>query len=312
MRVVNVSILGLILLGLLSFSSCREEVEPDPNIVELAMKTPELSTLVEALQLADLTVALEGVGAKTVFAPTNTAFQALLDSNPAWTTLEDIDKETLQQVLLFHVISDEVKAADLTDTYVKTLAAGPNDEAISLQITVTGGVKFNGSAVPSTTDIEATNGTIHIINEVMLPPNVVDLAINNSDFSILVSALTRADLTTDFVSILTGDGPFTIFAPTNAAFEALLNSNAEWNSLDDIPVETLEAVLTYHVVSGANVQSDELTDDQEISTIGGKLMTDLSSSAKLETSSNQSVDIVLTDVQGTNGVIHVVDEVLLP
>ena len=121
----------------------------------------------------------------------------------------------------------------------------------SLQIDVSNGVVFNGSATPIDTDIEAKNGIIHTINEVMLPPNVVNLASNNDDFSILVAALTRSDLTTDYVSVLTGEGPFTVFAPTNAAFEALLASSADWNTLEDIPVATLEAVLNYHVVSGA-------------------------------------------------------------
>jgi transforming growth factor-beta-induced protein len=146
----------------------------------------------------------------------------------------------------------------------------------------------------------------------MLPPSVVNLALNNPNFSILVSALTRSDLTTDYVSILSGDGPFTVFAPTNDAFIALLDSNDDWNTLDDIPVATLEAVLNYHVVSGANVQSKELTDEQEVTALGGTFTIDLTGGAKIKTTSNQSVNIVLTDVQGSNGVVHVIDAILLP
>ena len=312
MRSVNYLIIIFLSAGLFLFSSCGEET-PDPlNIVELAADTPELSSLVEALEYAELTSALEGTAANTVFAPTNTAFQALLDSNPAWNSITDIDKDLLTTVLLFHVVSGDIKAGDLTSGYVSTLATGPNGEALSLQVDLSSGVVFNGSTNPVATDIEASNGTVHTINEVMLPPNVVEIAINNSDFTSLVAALTRADLTTDFVSILTGDGPFTVFAPTNAAFQALLDSNSEWDALTDIPVATLEAVLTYHVVNGANVQADQLTDDQEITVLGGTFTTDLSDGAKLETTSGQSVNIVLTDVQGTNGVVHVVDAVLLP
>jgi len=314
MRLAKLMTIGLLVFGLFSFTACEEETPTPstPNIVELALDAPELSSLVAALQRANLVSALEAAGTKTVFAPTNTAFQALLDSNPAWNTLEDIDIDLLTNVLLFHVIEGGVRAADLTNTYVPTLAKGPNDEPLSLQVDVSNGVNFNGSASPSSTDNEASNGVVHIIDEVMLPPNVVTLALNNSDFSILVAALTRADLTTDYVSVLTGDGPFTVFAPTNQAFADLLDSNNEWNTLDDIPVATLEAVLNYHVVSGANVQADQLTDNQDITALGGTFTTDLSNGAKLETSSGQSVDIVLTDVQGTNGVVHVVSTVLLP
>jgi len=313
MRLRNFLMLSLLILASLTFTSCEEEVTPnDPNIAELATNTPQLSTLVAALDRANLTTALQGVDTKTVFAPSNTAFQALLDSNPNWNTLEDIEVATLTNVLLYHVIQGGVKAADLSNTYVNTLAEGPNGEAISLQIDISNGAVFNGSASPLTTDIVASNGIVHIIDEVMLPPTIVNHALNNSDFSILVAALTRADHSVDYVSVLSGNGPFTVFAPTNQAFLDLLASNAEWNSLDDIPVETLQAVLNYHVVSGANVQADELTDDQEITSLGGTFTTDLSGSAKLETTSGQSVSIVLTDVQGTNGVVHVVDQVLLP
>ena len=309
--------IGLLTLNLFVLTSCGDDDTTDPetevmSIVDTAIATDDLSILVEALQAADLVTALQADGPFTVFAPTNQAFQDLLDATPAWTTLSDIPTETLKNVLLFHVVSGDVKAADLTDTYVPTLSPAPNAEAVSLKVDVTGGVQFNGSANPITTDIAATNGVIHIIDKVMLPPNVVNIALDNDNFSTLVAALTREDLTTDFVGILSGTGPFTVFAPTNAAFQALLDSNPDWNGLSDIPVATLEAVLTYHVVSGANVQSKELTDNQSVTTIGGTLTVDLSAGAKLETTSGQSANIIIVDVQGTNGVVHAVDTVLLP
>ncbi|MCO7184625.1 fasciclin domain-containing protein [Tenacibaculum sp. XPcli2-G] len=307
-------------LGLfLSFNlltSCSDDdpvVEKQKNIVDTAVTDANLSILVSALQKADLVSALEVDGAFTVLAPTNTAFQNLLDSNDSWSTLDDIPVETLKSVLLFHVISGEVKAADLSNTYVNTLSTGPNDEMLSLQVEVDGAVEFNGDSKPIATDIMASNGVIHTIDKVMLPANVVTLALNNSSFTSLVAALTDSRHTTDFVSLLSQEGPYTIFAPTNDAFQALLDSNDSWNSLADIPIATLEAVLKYHVFAGGNVQSDELSDNQEITMFDGSIVTvDLSNGAKLETSSGQSVVISLTDVQGTNGVVHVVDSVLLP
>ncbi|CAM1352577.1 fasciclin domain-containing protein [Tenacibaculum ascidiaceicola] len=314
-NLTSVLFLGLFLsFGLLT--SCSDDdpvIEKPKNIVDLAVADSNLSVLVAALQRADLVSALQADGPYTVFAPTDAAFQALLDSNDSWNSLDDIPVETLKSVLLFHVISGEVKAADLSNTYVNTLSTGPNDEMLSLQIEVDGAAEFNGDSKPIATDVMASNGVIHTIDKVMLPANVVTLALNNSGFTSLVAALTDSRHTTDFVSLLKEDGPYTIFAPTNDAFQALLDSNDSWSSLADIPIATLEAVLKYHVFAGGNVQSDELSDDQEITMFDGNIVTvDLSSGAKLDTSSGQSVVISLTDVQGTNGVIHVVDSVLLP
>lgn len=309
-------VFALMFSSVFAFSSCdKDDDDNEPttkSIVATAQATDDLSTLVAALQQAGLVDALEASGPFTVFAPTNVAFQELLDSNPAWNSLSDIDEATLTSVLLFHVVSGDIKAADLSDTYVNTLSEGPNDEVLSLQVKTTGGVTFNGSAAPVLTDVAASNGTVHIIDKVMLPPSIVTFALNNSNFTSLVAALTRTDLTTDYVTILSGDGPFTVFAPTNDAFQALLDSDPSWNTLADIPVATLEVVLNYHVVNNANVQSDQLTDNQEITTLGGTLTVDLSDGAKLETTSSQSVNIIITDVQGTNGVVHAVDSVLLP
>ncbi|MDF1696721.1 MAG: fasciclin domain-containing protein [Saprospiraceae bacterium] len=304
-------IFALLTVSLVTFSSCGDDEDTTLSIVDTAIDSENLSSLVDALTEADLVSTLQGNGPFTVFAPTNAAFQALLDSNPEWNTISDIDKATLTNVLKFHVLAADVKSSALTDSYTTTLAEGPNAEQIVLQIDVTGGVKFNGSATPTTTDIEATNGTIHIIDEVMLPPTVVNLALNNDIFSTLVAALTRADLTTDYVSVLNGDGPFTVFAPTNDAFQALLDSNADWNSLDDIPVETLTAVLNYHVVSGANVQSDQLSDGQEVGALGGEFTIDLSDGVKVVGGSSTAT-VVLADAQGSNGVVHVIDTVLIP
>ncbi len=314
-NLTSVLFLGLFLsFGLLT--SCSDDdpvIEKPKNIVDVAVADSNLSVLVAALQKADLVSALQADGPYTVFAPTDAAFQALLDSNDSWNSLDDIPVETLKSVLLFHVISGEVKAADLSNTYVNTLSTGPNNEMLSLQVEVDGAVEFNGDSKPIATDVMASNGVIHTIDKVMLPANVVTLALNNSGFTSLVAALTDSRHTTDFVSLLKEDGPYTIFAPTNDAFQALLDSNDSWSSLADIPIATLEAVLKYHVFAGGNVQSDELSDDQEITMFDGNIVTvDLSSGAKLDTSSGQSVVISLTDVQGTNGVIHVVDSVLLP
>ena len=310
----------LTLLSLvLVFSSCDDENDPivydSLNIAEVANSASNLSILVSALQRADLVNALTTEGPFTVIAPTNDAFQALLDSNNDWESLDDIPVETLKSVLLFHVLPEKAMSTDLSDTYAKTLATGPNDESLLLQIEASGTVEFNGNTAPLSVDIEASNGVIHIVDKVMLPPNIVTLTLNNAGFTSLVAALTDVRHTTDFVSVLSGDGPFTVFAPTNDAFQALLDSNNSWSSLADISIATLDAVLKYHVVSGVNVHADQLSNG-DVSSLGGALTLDLSNGAQINTTSNQVVNILVgeatNDVQGTNGVIHAIDTVLVP
>ncbi len=312
----TMSLFIMVLTGFL-FTACSKNNNDDDlpysnDIVDVAASTPNLSTLVAAVQKAGLVDALKNTGMKTVFAPTNDAFQALLDANADWSSLDDIPVATLQSVLLFHVLGSRVASTDLSDTYVNTLAIGPNSEPLSLQVETTGAIEFNGDAAPVTVDVAASNGIIHIIDKVMLPPNVVTVALNNAGFTNLVAALTDARHSTDFVSILSGTGPFTIFAPTNEAFQALLDSEASWNSLADIPIATLDAVLKYHVISGANVQGDELTDGT-VEAIAGTITI---SGTSINTSSDQNVPILIgaatNDVQGSNGVIHAIGSVLLP
>ncbi len=307
-----------LILTVSTFVACGDDDEPEvtqmeESIVDIAVSDSDLSILVEALTSANLVNALSAEGPFTVFAPSNAAFVALLDSNPDWNVLSDIPNDVLSQVLLFHVVPSRIEAADLSNTYVNTLNTGSLGEAISLQVNVDGGVTFNGDAIPTATDIEASNGIIHKIDRVMLPPNVVNLALNNGAFSTLVAALTDDRHTTDFVGLLSGEGPFTVFAPTNDAFQALLDSNADWNSLIDIPIETLDAVLKYHVVGGANVRSTDLVDGQEVTMFSDDTATiDLSNGPKIMTSSIQEVGIIILDVQGSNGVVHAIDTVMLP
>lgn len=308
----------LLLVSLFTACSSDDDDNMDNSpktIVDVVVEQPELSSLVAALQAADLVDALDGTGNFTVFAPTNDAFQDLLNSNASWNALSDVPADILEAVLLFHVVDAEIKSTDLSNTYVNTLSTGPNVEPLSLQVETSGGVMFNGSAMPEKVDLMASNGVVHTIDEVMLPPNIVSLALNNSGFTSLVAALTDSRHSTDFVSVLSGDGPFTVFAPTNQAFQDLLDSNSAWNSLADVPIATIDAVLKYHVLAG-NVQSDQLSNVDVTMFGGGTITIDLTSGAQIKTSSSQTVNILVgpatTDVQGTNGVIHAIDAVLLP
>ncbi|MCK6693203.1 MAG: fasciclin domain-containing protein [Thermoanaerobaculia bacterium] len=293
------------------FTSCKEDGDGAQSVVDLAISNENLSILVDALQRADLATTLNGDGPFTVLAPTNAAFTALLNTLGV-SSLNDIPVDQLRNILLNHVISGNVRSTDLATGYVATLATGPNNSPISLYVDITSGVKFNGTANVSTADIIGSNGVVHVIEQVITIPTVVNHALANPNFSTLVAALTRPDLGVDYVSVLSGNGPFTVFAPTNAAFAALLQELGA-SSLNDIPAATLNAVLQYHVVSGANVRASQLSNNQQVTTFqGGQFTVTLSDGAKIRDAKNRVANIIATDVQGGNGVVHAIDKVILP
>ena len=314
--------IALALVGGMSFTSCKDG-DDDPvaqtkTIAGTASATADLSSLVAALQRADLVTTLDGTGPFTVFAPTNAAFSAFLTAN-GFAKLEDVPVAVLKQVLLNHVLSGEVKAASVpVSDYVKTLATfGTTTSNISLLAQRNGSaVTLNKEVQVTTADVVCSNGVVHIVDKVIALPNVVNHALNNANFSTLVAALTRPGLTPagqpTYVQTLSGAGPFTVFAPTNAAFTALLTELGA-TSLDQVDNATLNAVLQYHVVAGANVLSSQLTNGQEITALsGGKFKIDLTSGAKIVDANNRVTNIVVTNVQGSNGVVHAIDKVLLP
>lgn len=303
--------LVLALGATLAFTACKDDDDDPKNIVEVAQGNSNLSTLVAAVQRAGLVDALSGTDKLTVFAPTNAAFTTLLTSL-GFTKLEDVPVDVLKNILLNHVVSGEVRSTALTTGYVETLLPfGTTSSYLNNYVDLTSGVKIGGSSV-TTADVSASNGVVHIIDKVIVPPTVVNQALNNPNFSTLVAALTRPDLGVDYVTILSGTGPFTVFAPTNAAFTALLAELGVAN-LNAIPAATLNAVLQYHVVNGANVLSTQLTNQQVVTTFGGSTFKiDLTGGAKIVDAKNRTSNIIVTDVQGSNGVVHAIDKVILP
>lgn len=282
----------------------KAKVEDQKTIVDIASANPDFSILVAALDKAGLVGVLNGTDAYTVFAPTNQAFKAA-----GITSLDGLSAEALTPILLNHVIKGKIMSTDLAagDNYAPSEnATGPNNTKISLYINTAMGVVINNDAKVTTANLEASNGVIHVIDKVISADvDVVDIALQNSNFSSLVGALQAAD--GDLVNVLKGDGPFTVFAPTNAAFAAISGVTATLT-----PAE-LANILTYHVVSG-NVTSSMLSDKMSVTALNtGSFEIDLSGGTpKITDGAGNTVGIVLTDVQGKNGVVHVIDAVLLP
>ena len=315
------------LLFLLTFSffviSCDNDdndAQPLPEeltIVETAAATPELSILVDALTVADgdLLTTLSG-GNFTVLAPTNDAFAAFLSAN-GFASLDEVPTDVLSNILLNHVITGSVMSTDLASAgsgYTTTNATNMDGDNLSLYFSTSSGVEFNGQSSVVLADVPASNGIVHVVDEVIGLPTVVTFATSNPTFETLVAALTRDDLSEDFVSILsTTDepSPFTVFAPTNDAFASLL-SELGVDSLGDIDVATLELTLATHVVVEANVRSGDLTNGMSITTIGDNLTVSLDAGPQLIDLNDRIANIIAVDVQAYNGVVHVIDKVVLP
>ena len=280
------------------------------TIVDVAVEN-EFTTLVAAVEAAGLVETLQGEGPFTVFAPTDEAFAALPDG-----LLESLlaDTETLTSILTYHVVAGEVLAADVVGLESATTVQGED-----ISIAVEGdSVVLNGSATVVATDVAASNGVVHVIDQVILPPTVAEaLAASDAEataediigvaraagsFNTLLTAVDAAGLT----ETLQGAGPFTVFAPTDEAFAAL-GEDTIAGLLED--TETLASILTYHVVSGEVfaadvVELDSATtvqgEDIAISVEGGNVFL------------NGNAQVVTTDIVTANGIIHVIDAVILP
>ena len=269
--------------------------EPQPQtIVDIAVADGRFSTLVTALQAAGLVDTLKGDGPFTVFAPTDEAF-AKFTAGTVEALLADIP--ALTDILLYHVANGKALAADVVGlSTVDTL------NGIPVKVTVTDGKVFLNESQVVITDIAADNGVIHVIDSVLLPPkDIVDIAVEDGRFTTLAAALQAAGL----VETLKGEGPFTVFAPTDEAFAKLPEGTVE-ALLADIPA--LTDILLYHVAEGRQFAADVVKLDK-IATAQGKSATIslMDGAAKID-----GAQIVLTDILAANGVIHVIDSVILP
>jgi len=291
------------------------EAMVEMDIVDTAVAAGDFTVLAEALTAADLIDALKADGPFTVFAPTDDAFVAALGA--LGMTKEELfaDKELLTSVLTYHVVEGKVLAADAIALDGKS-AATLNGAEIAISV-VDGSVKLNDTATVVTADIMASNGVIHVIDSVLLPPaseegamaekDIVDTAIEAGTFTLLAEALTAAGL----VDALKGEGPFTVFAPTDDAIVAALTALGITKEQLFADKALLTSVLTYHVIEGKVLAADAIAlDGKSAATLNGAelAISVMDGSVML----NGDTMVVTADIMASNGVIHVIDKVLLP
>ncbi|MFL2968568.1 MAG: fasciclin domain-containing protein [Candidatus Poseidoniaceae archaeon] len=291
------------LVALLMLSAIPLNVSADENddIPTNAASTGVHDSLVAALAHADLVTTLQGDGPFTVFAPTDDAFAAAGIDLTTFDT--DEENATLSDILLYHVYSGAVNAADVTDGLTVTMVNG--DEA---SFTVTNGTVMIGDATVTTADVTSSNGIIHVIDTVLMPPadpvtpDIPTVASSTGVHTSLVAAVVQAGL----LETLQGDGPFTVFAPTDQAF---VDAGVDLADFDgDEGVAALANILAYHVTMGA-VTSDALTDGMSITMLNQDETTvNIDSDGVMINDAN----VTAADVLASNGVIHVIDKVLMP
>lgn len=293
--------------------ACNDDDDTDPiietnNVVEVAAANPEFSTLTAAIETAELVPTLSGDGPFTVFAPNDEAFGSFLTEN-GLSADELLANPELGDILTYHVVSGNVASGDVDPGRVNTVADAP----FFVSLDPDGVLWINGSAKITATDISASNGVIHVLDYVITAPtqNIAEIATSLStsdspEFTQLVAALVRADLVETFMGGF--DDDYTVFAPTDAAFEALYDALGV-NGVDEIELDLLTDVLNYHVVEARRFFQD-LRQDAVIETMldDATLTVDL---ANMQIN-DASLDEDLVNIHATNGVIHVIDQVLLP
>lgn len=275
------------------------------TISAIASKTSDFSILVSALDRAGLVQTLDQTGPYTVFAPDNAAFSAFLTANN-FNSLEEVPIPLLTEILKNHVVSGTNLSTGLTTGYVKTLAVGSasSTNTLSMYINTTNGVRLNGVSNVTQADIVASNGVIHKVNAVIGLPTVVTHAAANSNFSTLVGLLDGQGLVPTLSTTSGTPTPFTVFAPLNSAFTQPVIDL--YGTLTDAQKTGL---LTYHVVGEANVLSTGIP-TTAINTLQGGTFT--VAGTVITDAINAQTNIVLTDVQCSNGVIHAIDRVIRP
>jgi uncharacterized surface protein with fasciclin (FAS1) repeats len=287
--------------------------EEKPSIVEIAASNEDFSTLVAAVEAAGLVDFFASSKPITVFAPTNAAFEAAFEA--LGIAPEDLlaDTATLTSILLYHVVPGAV-TSDIVAGLESATTLNGADIAIKADDM---GVSLNdGQAKVAAVDIMASNGVIHVIDGVILPPaaeeeaepmgTIVDIAAGNESFSTLVAAVQAAGL----VDALSAAGPYTVFAPTNDAFAAALE--ALGITAEDLlaDTETLTGILLYHVAPG-RFPAAAVAQMEEIGTLNGATIKVKADDMGVSLNDGQA-SVAAADVMADNGIIHVIDGVILP
>src|SRR5690606_1891903 len=319
---INKSLVFLMFIALVS--SCINDdpsYDGDDNIpiseatiAEVLVNSPGNATNVTlALDRVDL---LDNLNDKeknfTLFMPDDDAFDEFLDEN-SYVDINDVPLSVLEELLLNHIVED----VEITTAMMESLGTGyfVTESGFSLFFdTTTENITFNGTSEinEDEEDVEVLNGYIHVINTVIEPATIADFIEADQSLDSFLSALTREESFDYMETFAATEGetyPLTVFAPTNSAFNDL--STELEGSLNDIPTETLEADINYHIVAGNEVLVNDLEDDMTITTLGGEITANVTGGASLTDINERISDFLVSGIFAKNGILHKIDKVLL-
>ncbi|MDP5045189.1 MAG: fasciclin domain-containing protein [Leeuwenhoekiella sp.] len=327
-RILQVLTIMVLTTSLISCSDDDDNgvMPPETNtIADIVSNSDDFDILLAAAVKADLVGTLSTTTNTdlTVFAPTDAAFISYLGAADE-TAANSLSSDVVANLLLNHVLGTLVTASEITSGYVKALSTNADGDNLDLYVGVANGtVTINGISDVTTPDVAADNGVIHVVDAVIPEATIATFASADSNFSTLLAAVVQEDL----AATLSGAGTFTVFAPTNDAFQALIDADpndgitsaADILALGDSDATTtsaLDNILRHHVL-GATVRAEDLSTTAPTPATplfaGGGLSIDATVTPPSVTDgSGATYDIVVTNVTGTNGVVHAITGVLMP
>lgn len=329
-----ITLLGLSALFSLAILSCNNDDDIDdpngnvgPSTLQAEISADaRFSIMTDALVQTGLDSTLEAPGTYTLFAPTDDAFQQLFTNfgvADLQEALNQLGTETIRNILLYHVLSTKELSGDLNAQFYKTLAVNANGNPMDFYLdpAASEGVLINDVSLVEDPNIQASNGVAHAVSQVFLPQNIFQLVSHDTELQSLKTAIALSQ--GNFDLILGADtAQYTLFAPTNTAFDTLVASTPNVNDLADLVVELgpqqLTQTLRYHLVP-SELQAADLSIGSlnTLSASGGTALqltvniTGNRVSLSDRSSATADAEVIATDITGTNGVVHHIDRVLL-
>ncbi|WP_213520118.1 fasciclin domain-containing protein [Nonlabens sp.] len=313
----TVAVLALVTIVLISCEDADDNgniIDPNNSAFDLTETNSDLSILNTALIQTGLDATLDSQGTYTVFAPNNAAFNQYFTSN-GYANIEAVPIAELRAILLYHLLNIEVTSDLLSTGYVKTLGKDEEVEALDLFIEATTSVVLNGSIAVAQADLEVDNGVVHIIDGVLELPTIATLIAANPEFSNLETALLQQGLE---ITLSNTDGtmqdPFTVFAPTDDGFQALIDidpMDGLTNLQDLLDLTNLTDILLYHVAGNLRIRSGDISNGFVIDPIAAGTFSIATTSGIVITDGQMiEANVTATDVTAVNGVIHTIDMVM--
>lgn len=321
----RLSLFSILILALVLLSNCKREIvsgpnyavignDPKPSAIEFIERSQDLSELVRIMGVTGWDEKIMTTDSFTFFAPTNEAFETLIDENEAWNSINDIPMDMITDMLDYHLIKN--RGYILRDTFtgfIPTQSASSFDGQNSIFIKTEGSIRINGERSVALQDVRVENAVIHMMQEIVAPINLLTIVEAHPELSTFAQILAQENIAADVNELLIGEGPFTLFAPTDSAFLDLF-TELGINAINGISADVLEQVVLNHIVPSSNLPTEKLIASDKISTLlpNQELTVGELNNIKNIRSNNRTANLVITDGQGANGIIHLIDKVLVP